>query len=166
MAESHSPDLIAYWLQFKQDGAMTSITSLRPHAIVARRRLFSSAHFYAQQRFSRDENLQHFGRCYTAYGHGHNYVLEAFIEGPIDPDTRLVMNLSDLDHLLWKVTDPLDHHHLNFDIQEFKEKVPTTENIALYLKRELEKELQLSHPKLKLNRLRLFETDDLWVEII
>jgi 6-pyruvoyltetrahydropterin/6-carboxytetrahydropterin synthase len=135
-------------------------------AIVARRRLFSSAHFYSQAQFNREQNLEHFGRCYTPYGHGHNYVVEAFIEGPIDPRTRLVMNLADLDEILIKVTDPLDHQHLNFDHPEFRDKVPTTENIALFLKREIARELLASHPGLFLNRLRLFETDDLWVEVL
>jgi 6-pyruvoyltetrahydropterin/6-carboxytetrahydropterin synthase len=160
----------------KESGAMSdkaspaTKTSARPtingeRAIVARRRLFSSAHFYFQPRFTREQNLEHFGRCYTPHGHGHNYVIEAFVEGPIDSRTGLVMNLADLDQILFKVTDPLDHQHLNFDHAEFKDKVPTTENIALFLKREISNELAATHPGLRLNRLRLFETDDLWVEV-
>ncbi len=134
-------------------------------AVIARRRLFSSAHLYDQKKFSREENLATFGRCHTPHGHGHNYVLEIFVEGRIDERTKMVIDLTDLDSILLTVTDPLDHQHLNFDVAEFKEKVPTTENIALYLREKVRIELQTRHPSLKLKRLRLFETDDLWVEI-
>ena len=114
--------------------------------LVARRRAFSSAHFYHQEKFSEEENRDVFGRCFTPNGHGHNYVLEVFVAGPIDPETRLVVNLGDLDGILFRVTDPLDHHHLNFDIPEFATTVPTTENIAHYLRDKFIKELALHHP--------------------
>lgn len=135
--------------------------------VIARRRLFSSAHFYRQNRFTPEENKRVFGLCYTPYGHGHNYVVEVFITGPIDPKTRLVMNLANLDRILKTATDPLEHHHINFDVPEFKDLVPTTENIALYLRERITTELLAFDPtqNIKLQRLRLFETDDLWVEI-
>lgn len=135
------------------------------HATIARRRLFSSAHFYRQEKFSESENRQVFGRCYTPHGHGHNYVLEVFVTGPILSETKLVVNLAEIDEILIRVTDPLDHQHLNFDLPHFSTNVPTTENIALYLRDQLIQELR-AFPKLKLQRLRLFETDDLWVEIL
>ena len=137
--------------------------------VVARRRMFSSAHLYRQKRFTPEENQRVFGLCYTDHGHGHNYVVEAFVIGPIDPKTKLVVNLADLDQILDSATQPLEHHHLNFDVPEFQDQVPTTENIALYLrdriKSELEKLNSRLQAKLELQRLRLFETDDLWVEV-
>lgn len=132
---------------------------------VSRKLEFSSAHFYRQEKFSQEENIRVFGACYTTYGHGHNYVLEATIIGAIDPQTRLVMNLADLDRILFEVTRPLDHHHLNFDMVHFKTLVPTTENIALYLAGEIRDRLKGFDPKIKLSRIRLFEKDDLWVEV-
>lgn len=133
--------------------------------VIARKVHFSSAHFYNQEKFSHEENLRVFGRCYTPYGHGHNYVLEAFIEGPIDPATRLVMNLFDLDRILKNVVDHLDHQHLNFDVAYFKSTIPTTENISFYLWGITKAALSKEFPNLSLNRIRLFETDDLWVEM-
>jgi len=141
---------------------------MNDNALVARRRLFSSAHFYKQCQFTDEENRRTFGACYTPFGHGHNYVLEIFIEGPIDPESRRVIQPSALDGLLEAVTAPLDHHHLNFDLAPFKGDeglVPTTENIALYLRAEVLKGLGAMSPALRLKRLRLFETDDLWVEL-
>lgn len=135
-------------------------------ALVARRILFSSAHFYRQESFSDDENRRVFGACYTPYGHGHNYVVEAYIEGQFDEQSRLVMNLNDLDRILKAAVAPLDHHHLNFDVPEFKTQVPTSENIALYLRARIRKELQDQSSSLRLRRLKLYETDDLWVEVV
>ena len=133
---------------------------------MARRRTFSSAHFYHQPQFSQEKNLEIFGRCFTPHGHGHNYVLEVFIAGPIDPETRLIVNLTELDQVLLKVVDPLDHRHLNFDVPEFSKLIPTTENIAHYLRSKVIDELKTQHPTLRLQRLRLFETDNLWVEVV
>jgi 6-pyruvoyltetrahydropterin/6-carboxytetrahydropterin synthase len=134
--------------------------------------MFSSAHFYAQEKFSPQENLAHFGRCYTPFGHGHNYRLEVCLEGFRDPETGLVLNINDLNECLRLVCDPLDHQHLNFDVAEFKERVPTTENIALYLNRMLQNHFnKLTHftpmaDSLVFQRLRLYECDDIWVDLL
>jgi 6-pyruvoyltetrahydropterin/6-carboxytetrahydropterin synthase len=126
---------------------------------LSRRITFSSAHRYYQKSFSEEENRKVFGRCYTEYGHGHNYVLEITLGGEIDAKTGMVINLVDVDHILKSVTDPLDHHHLNFDVAEFREVVPTTENIAKYC---YEKVAGLLPKGVKLVRARLFEADNLW----
>jgi 6-pyruvoyltetrahydropterin/6-carboxytetrahydropterin synthase len=128
---------------------------------------FSSAHFYKQNKWTEAENQATFGACFTPHGHGHNYVLEAFFEGPIDTKTGLLVNLIDIDRVLKKVTAPLDHHHLNFDVPYFAERVPTTEVMAQYLFDEIGKaQLQfLPEARLRLYKIRLFETDDIWVEV-
>jgi 6-pyruvoyltetrahydropterin/6-carboxytetrahydropterin synthase len=135
-------------------------------SVIARRLLFSCAHFYKQDAFSEAENKRVFGPCFTPHGHGHNYTLEVFVEGKIDADTRLVMNLTELDDCLKHATKTLDHKHLNFDVSEFAKKVPTTENVAIYLRARVLEWLNTHASFVKLTRLRLFETDDLWVEVI
>lgn len=128
---------------------------------LSRRITFAAAHRYYQKNFSEAENKKIFGRCYTEHGHGHNYVLEMTVGGSIDSQTGMVINLADVDHILKEVTDPMDHHHLNFDMPAFAEVVPTTENIACYCYDEIKKRL----PKLvKLVRVRLFEADNLWAD--
>lgn len=133
-------------------------------ARLARRVHFSSGHRYFNPEFSEEKNREIFGSCYSPYGHGHNYILEAYFEGPVDPQTGMVVNLRDVDQLLKEVTDPLDHHHLNFDIDEFKNKIPTTENIALYLYREIQAKMK-DQDAISLYKVRLFEGDDLWVDV-
>jgi len=135
-----------------------------PQATLARRKEFSAAHFYSQPAFSEAENRAHFGACYTPFGHGLNYLLEVFIAGPIDPQSRWVMNLSELDEILAQVVKPLDHKHLNFDVPAFHKQIPTTENIAVYLWQKLHSLIEKTKG-VRIERLRLFETADLWVEV-
>lgn len=135
---------------------------------LSRKTNFSSAHRYYQPALSEDENKKIFGRCYTAHGHGHNYILEVTIGGDIDQKTGMVMNLVDLDHILKEVTTVLDHQHINKDIAYFAEKnakgitvVPTTENIARYCFEEIKNRMPQNA---KLFRVRIYEADDLWAD--
>jgi len=115
---------------------------------------FSAAHLYHQKKWSAAENKACFGKCFTEYGHGHNYRLEvgfSAVTGPLEPLKTQVK----------AVTDLLDHQHLNFVIPEFRDVIPTTENIAIYLL----KKLQERCPNAGLSYIKLFEMTDLWVEI-
>lgn len=129
---------------------------------LARKITFSSAHRYYHPRLSEEENLAIYGSQYSPHGHGHNFILEVHVDGPVDPQTGLVINLKDLDAILKKVTSPLDHHHLNYDVPYFQEHVPTTENIARYCFEAVSRELEGS--PVHLHKVRLYEGEDLWVD--
>ncbi len=123
---------------------------------------FSCAHLYKQNSFSVEENSSTFGKCFSTYGHGHNYKLEVtyLLESNNSTEIKKRENFSK------QIVQELDHHHLNFMIKEFKMEssnpnlIPTTENIALWILNRLNKETE------KPTRLRLYEMDDLYVEII
>jgi 6-pyruvoyltetrahydropterin/6-carboxytetrahydropterin synthase len=115
---------------------------------------FSAAHFYNQPRWSEEKNSGEFGLCYSEYGHGHDYVLEVSFGGESE---ELLQKTSALQQKIEGLTSQLDHQHLNFRIPEFKETVPTTENIALYFWNKLKSPEVLA--------LKLYETSDLWVEV-
>ncbi|MES2962397.1 MAG: 6-carboxytetrahydropterin synthase [Bdellovibrionota bacterium] len=134
-------------------------------SVIARRTTFSTAHLYSQRAFTPEENAKVFGSCYSKHGHGHDYVLEVFVEGPIDAATGLVINVTDLDIVMKKVVAPFDFKHVNFDVPEFKDVVPTTENLGAYFHSRIEAELKNLGGELKLNRVKLFETEDLWTEV-
>ena len=118
---------------------------------------FSAAHFYKQAAWSKDENQKIFGKCFTEFGHGHDYKLEIAVDCTCDDAT-------DIRKLVRKACSELDHQHLNFVIDEFKTKIPTTENIAEYLKTQLNAELK--NKKAEVLKLRLFESPQVWVEFI
>jgi 6-pyruvoyltetrahydropterin/6-carboxytetrahydropterin synthase len=51
------------------------------------------------------------------HGFGHNFRLEVSVEGPVDPESAMVINLTDLDRILKEEVDvPLDHQNLNLDV--------------------------------------------------
>jgi 6-pyruvoyltetrahydropterin/6-carboxytetrahydropterin synthase len=131
-------------------------------SVLCRRTYFQCVHKYVSPLLSEKENLSEFGACYTPHGHGHNYTLDAYVEGQVDSVTGMVINLRDLDLALREAVQILDHKHLNFEVAAFKECIPTTENIAAFLYSSLKKTLQ-NYP-VTLNRIRLYESEDLWVD--
>ncbi len=69
-----------------------------------------------------------------AHGYGHNYELEVAVEGRPDPETAMVVNLTELDRILREEVDrPLDHRNLNRDVPEFATTPPTAENLAAWI---------------------------------
>lgn len=111
---------------------------------------FSAAHFYHQPEWSPKKNLETFGRCFTEYGHGHNY--KAIAEWREVPEAAYLELREQFNQIISK----LDHEHLNFVIPEFKTKVPTTENICEYLVLKIKG--KISYPLLK---LELYEDIDI-----
>jgi len=97
----------------------------------------------------------------SKWGEGHNYVIEAFVRGPIDTDTGLVMNLTDLDRFLKVITDEFDHKHLNKDFDYFGETPVTPEQLAEYCHLKLKKllENEISHVTLIRTLVRQSDSD-------
>lgn len=127
--------------------------------IINRRAQFSASHRYWLPELSEAENQAHFGLCAQPYGHGHNYVLYISLYGDID-DYGMVLNLSDVKHVIKKeVTGQLDYGFLNEIWPEFKQTLPTTENIARVIWQRLA-------PHLPIVRIQLFEHPELFAEYL
>lgn len=98
---------------------------------VCRRETFNSAHRLFREEWSDEKNLEVFGKCSYPNFHGHNYALEVWVEGDIDPETGFVIDLKKLKHIILEsVIERFDHRNLNLDCPEFEGINPTTENIA------------------------------------
>ena len=123
---------------------------------------FQCTHFYKIDSWSDEKNQEEFGLCFHPRGHGHTYKVDLYVEGPVDSTTGMIMNLRDVDLGMKKILTTIDQKHLNFEVPEFKSKIPTTENIAEYLFGLMSKEVH--SPTCKVARLRLYENDDLWVD--
>ena len=128
--------------------------------LISRRFDFSSSHRYYRDEWSEEENLRVFGLCALPNGHGHNYVLEVAVRGDPAPDTGMVINLVDLQAAVESVLEQFDHKHLNLDTPYFIRQIPTTENLATVLWGLIREALT----GVRLDRLRLYETDDVFVE--
>ena len=130
---------------------------------LTRKAEFSASHFYHNPKFTPEENRRIFGKCNNPHGHGHNYTLEVTVEGPVDERSGFVMDLKQLKDIMNReVIDVLDHRHLNYEVPEFKEQIPTTENLAIAIWRRLEGKLDGGA---RLHRVRVYENDDLFAEV-
>jgi 6-pyruvoyltetrahydropterin/6-carboxytetrahydropterin synthase len=127
---------------------------------VCRRTTFNSAHRLLNNNWSDEKNKEIFGKCNSPNFHGHNYTLETWLEGDLDPETGYVIDLGILKHIIKEeVEDPFDHRNLNLDVPDFEELNPTAENISIVIYRKLKKRL----PAFKLT-IRLYETQNNFVE--
>ena len=139
-----------------------------PHLIdldmlITRRVEFSASHSCYNPGLPESENRALYGESADSHGHGHNYVLEVTLEGEPDPVTGMVFDLKRLkDVINRQVVEPMDHRFLNHEVTPFNEVTPTPENIAREIWRRLDPELRL--PNARLHTIRLYETEDLFVE--
>jgi 6-pyruvoyltetrahydropterin/6-carboxytetrahydropterin synthase len=134
----------------------------RPTMIyLTRRAEFSASHYFHSPAFSAEENQRLFGKCNNPRGHGHNYVLEVTVRGPIDSRSGMVLDLKQLKEILHnEVIEVLDHRFLNEEVPAFRHLIPTTENLAVEIWRMLAPQLE----SCELHRIRLYETPDLFVD--
>lgn len=128
---------------------------------VCRRATFNAAHRLFNPDWSDEKNMEVFGKCSNPNYHGHNYVLETWVEGPIDPSTGYVIDLKVLKELLRDlVIEKFDHRNLNLDCEEFAELKPSAENIAVVIYNLLRPHLEAKYGL----TIRLWETENNVVE--
>jgi 6-pyruvoyltetrahydropterin/6-carboxytetrahydropterin synthase len=64
--------------------------------------------------------------------HGHNYRVEVVVQSPVLDAIGIVMDFRELKAMLKEVLAGLDHQYLN-DLEPFKERNPSAENIAQHV---------------------------------
>jgi len=129
--------------------------------LLTRKAEFSASHFYWNDAFSPEENERVFGKCANRNGHGHNYTVEVTVEGEVDRETGFVVDLKWLKGVMdHEVVQVYDHRHLNLEVPEFRQTIPTTENIAIAIWRRLEQKLSGA----RLHRVRVYEMPDLFAD--
>ncbi|MBI1820549.1 MAG: 6-carboxytetrahydropterin synthase [Nitrospirae bacterium] len=121
---------------------------------------FSSAHRLHSKQLSDQENQRIYGKCNNPNSHGHNYVLEVTLKGTFDPAGGVIDDPESPDHHIQKeVVERYDHHFLDQDFEEFKDKVSTAENILVIIWNRLTPFLSN-----RLYKLKLIETRDNYFE--
>jgi len=121
---------------------------------LSRRYRFAASHRLHNPKLDAEENRRLYGKCNSPYGHGHNYVVEVTFTGPVEPATGMIANLGELDPFVEReIIEPFDHKYLNEEVAEFRNRVPTTENLA----REIFRRLSVFRAA-KLERVRIEET--------
>ncbi len=131
--------------------------------LITRRAEFSASHVCAQPTLTPEQNAHLYGPAANPSGHGHNYIVEVTLEGEPDPVTGMVFDLKKLKELIQQtVIEPMDHRFLNYEVPPFDKVVPTTENVAAEIWRRLEGHFEVG--RARLNNIRLYETEDLFVD--
>ena len=132
---------------------------------VSRKEHFNAAHKLSNPAWSKEKNLEVFGPCANENWHGHNYDLIVTIKGYPDPETGFVIDLKQLSTLIrTSVIDKVDHKNLNLDVDFMRNKMASTENLAIEIWRILAPAISALSPRSKLYSVRLFETPRNYVE--
>ena len=129
---------------------------------VFRRAHFNAAHRLHNPKWSDEKNIAVFGLCNNPNFHGHNYEMEVKVTGEIDPETGMVLDLAWLADLIREEVElRFDHKNLNLDTAEFRELIPSAENICLVIWHILRARLPEKFDLL----VRLYETPRNFVEV-
>lgn len=132
-----------------------------PEVTVTRRLMFNAAHRVHNPALSNEENATLFGKCNNPNGHGHNYMLDVSVRGPIDERTGYVIDLGALKRIVEeRAVNKIDHRNLNIDVDFMQGVNPTSENIVVAIWRELAPAVRPG----TLVRLVLWETANNYVE--
>ena len=103
------------------------------------------------------------GKC--ANLHGHHWVVELGVKGPVNPETGMVVDFVALKGFLDNIVEEFDHTLLNGRVEN-----PTAENICLYIRdRALDYYSGLGHilrlEGCGLSFIRVWETEDSMAEL-
>jgi len=112
-----------YWVRMTTDN--TNLVR------IAQRFEFAAAHHLHSPALSDEQNRATYGRCNNPAGHGHNYQFEPVVEIALNETGEQPFTLTDLERCAGRtIIDRFDHKHLNTDVPEFADRIPSVELIA------------------------------------
>jgi 6-pyruvoyltetrahydropterin/6-carboxytetrahydropterin synthase len=114
---------------------------------------FSAAHRLHADKLGAEENLALYGKCNNPLGHGHRYLTEATIGGPFDERSGALMDFVAFQTAIAEAVQPFEDKHLDLEVEDFRDKPSTGENIVQALWPRFDVRLDG-----RLVRLRLWET--------
>jgi 6-pyruvoyltetrahydropterin/6-carboxytetrahydropterin synthase len=99
---------------------------------VCRETHFNAAHRIYNPAWDDRKNEEVFGLCSLPNYHGHNYDLVVKLTGEINQETGYVFDMKKLKDIVEEhIVMRYDHKNLNLDVPDFKERIPSAENIAV-----------------------------------
>ena len=113
--------------------------------------------------WSDEKNAEFYGKCSNPMWHGHNYVLFVTVKGNLNPETGYVVDLSELSKIIKsEITDKLDHKNINLEVDFMKDKIVSSENIAVAIWQQLE--TKIKNLGIELHCIKIEETENNFVE--
>jgi len=130
---------------------------------VTRRERFNAAHRLFREEWSDEKNLEVFGKCSNPNWHGHNYNLYVTVKGIIKPQMGYLVDLKTLSKVIREhVINQIDHKNINLEVEFMKDRVASTENIAIAIWEKLVQPIR--ELGVELHCIRLEETENNAVE--
>ena len=121
---------------------------------------FCAAHKYWNKNWSDEKNQEIFEDDIKI--HGHNYELDITIKGPIDSESGFIINISDIKNIVNEhVINHLDHSQIDKDLDWFKDKQPSTENLVLFIWNQISDRIP---GEASLYKIKLRETPTIYTE--
>ena len=123
---------------------------------------FNAAHKLYNPAWSKEKNDAVFGICANENWHGHNFDLFVTIKGKVNEDTGFLFDVKKLSDLMkFHVIEKLDHKNLNMDVDFMRDKMCSTENLAVGIWQQLAPHLPEG---VILHCVKLYETPRIYVE--
>ena len=123
---------------------------------------FSASHRLHNPGVPEEQNRATYGKCNNPHGHGHNYELQVTLAGQPDASGTIV-NIPDFEKTVaHTIVDRFDHKNLNAELPEFRDLIPTVENIAMVIYRLLKPRFATNNTKLA--AVTVWETPKTWCE--
>lgn len=130
---------------------------------LTRRERFNAAHRMFHEEWDDEKNLEVYGKCSNPNWHGHNYVLYVTVKGDIKPEIGYVVNLKVLSKIINEhVIEHLDHKNINLEVSFMKDRIPSSENLAIAIWEQLEPHIQKLG--IELHCIKIEETENNFVE--
>jgi len=124
---------------------------------------FSASHRLHDPSLTEEGNRQTYGKCNNPHGHGHNYELQVTLVGTPDPSTGLLVDVPAFERTVADtVVSKFDHKNLNAELDEFRNLVPSVENIAGVIYGLLKP--KLTSARTRLASVRVWETPKTFCE--
>ena len=120
---------------------------------------FNAAHQYGHNDWSAEKNWEVFGP--DSKVHGHNCVLEGMVTAAVNPETGFMVDFEVIKDVVKKyVIDILDHSQFEIEVDWFKDKQPSTENLVKFIWTQIDQRLKT----VVLHRIRLHETTSIFTD--
>jgi 6-pyruvoyltetrahydropterin/6-carboxytetrahydropterin synthase len=115
---------------------------------LTRRYRFSASHRLHSPVLTAAQNAELYGKCNNPHGHGHDYVLDVSVSGPVKGGHGRLVSVPALDRLVEvQVLSRLRHRDLNTEAWELAGAIPTSENLAEGIRGRLLRSWQEAFPE-------------------
>ena len=122
--------------------SVSCLASELPMVRLSQKFEFSATHRLHNPALSDEQNQAIFGKCNNPHGHGHNYEVQVTLAGTPD-ETGVLIDVPRFEEIVGRtVIDRFDHRNLNVELPEFRELIPSVENIAMTIYRLLKPEFR------------------------